>query len=89
MTIYVVSYTSYTEYDYYLYTSHKVFNNGDDALNHYRRTCDSAYGSISDDGEYQGNITVKSAPGKVYPSRMFERLDGYMKIIVELNKYEL
>lgn len=85
MTIYIVSYTCYDEYDYYLYTWRKPLCNWQDAQDLFKANVETARANITyEDGGYT-TYDEKCEDFK----HTFERLDSYSKIIVELTTHEL
>lgn len=91
MTIYIVSYTSYSEYDNYIFTSQKPFADYAKAFNAFKDEQRSAYNSISENYQVSKDDyhELKMPSGKGKQCFCLERQDDYMKIIVELTEHEI
>lgn len=85
MTIYIVSYTCYDEFDNNLYTWRKPLTNWLDALELFNANVNTAREDIS----FNVDEEVDYDEIKEDFSYTFEREDSYCKIIVELTSHEL
>lgn len=86
MTIYIVSFTSYSEYDNYLHTERKVFNDYDKAQKYFQELDNAAVGNITYDDEIPFyEITSSRSKNR----SVFTRRENFQKIIVELTEQEL
>ena len=86
MTIYIVSYACYDEVDYNLYTSRKVFADKLEAAKTLQSWANSAWETITDEGERPESV-IHIDRGVNHIS--YERIDSYMKILVELTEHEI
>lgn len=91
MKIYIVSYTSYDEYDNHIYTDHKPFVDYGNAFKAFKGEQNAAWDSITEEWEKptEGVHEEKQPEGWQNKRFVLERNDDYMKIVVELTEHEI